>query len=849
MKIRLALCLLAIATLADAAPAHDVCVPAAVGVPTRPGPPAWVQVWDPATYDPVQSIRLDDPRWNNATGHAFGTGAATAAVQTRALWATVGTQKFLYLSFISNLAPNETTNARDVFVGFNRAIPDTANDEFGYIFQFHLSPGGSATAGTLAYCGDAQQAACADNTTTDYWRMYVDRVGAGNGNLGLCSTTNHNGHQFAKWNGADYTKPPIPWMTSATATSGGVAVWKIPASDPAPTQQNQWAIQVRIPIFTNTTGAVISAQSGIEANASFWYNVTEQAATGTFVSIAQWPDLPTSVCVNETTPNTLIHETLLTANDYSNLTSAMPPLTPCDAGFSIKPADIGAVFNMAGPYDTIGLTTNITAYGADGKTAGTNTLVARVENTSTTTTLTAPLMARFRLADWGSAPFGPTAKDNGQWHDIRTAASGVCASGGAPPCAPISIAPGAKKAISFAWQLGSDTTLGKSEYCAYGITPSGGTCSACTCSATNNQPNQGEGCLLTTPPTLATFATGESVCLMQHNSHECLYVELSSPTGAATFVNQSAFNNMNFGSMSTFERDATIDLRQLPKPSHGDKQAVIFMLMPRNMPAKLPAATTGAKLIADRTLEAAKRISESYAGYVGRLTDAEIATQVKRLKRVPMDSEVVKASSLSKEYGEGAILRIEKTFQLMTDADRLRTRSILDVAVAAQRAAHDPEATNPTPKTRVAADLTQNVVTTLGPEIAATVVPTLEVYPFYLPNNLGKMYQPMPSFAVFLSHEGKLDGMHYSIEGATKLAENVYKMEIPVGKTDKIHIRASTEEFKAPEPPHPHPQPSHEPPASPKKKSGCGCETTGNSSTSWLLVGVVIVLLQRRRRR
>ncbi|MEO8845582.1 MAG: MYXO-CTERM sorting domain-containing protein [Kofleriaceae bacterium] len=116
------------------------------------------------------------------------------------------------------------------------------------------------------------------------------------------------------------------------------------------------------------------------------------------------------------------------------------------------------------------------------------------------------------------------------------------------------------------------------------------------------------------------------------------------------------------------------------------------------------------------------------------------------------------------------------------------------------------------------------MVTALGPETAATVVPTLEVYPFYLPDNVGKMYQPMPSFAVFLSHEGKLDG-------------------IPVGKTDKIKIRASTEEFKAPEPPHP--QPPHEP----KKKSGCGCETTGTSSTSWLLVGVVIVLLRRRRRR
>ena len=76
---------------------------------------------------------------------------------------------------------------------------------------------------------------------------------------------------------------------------------------------------------------------------------------------------------------------------------------------------------------------------------------------------------------------------------------------------------------------------------------------------------------------------------------------------------------------------------------------------------------------------------------------------------------------------------------------------------------------------------------------AAELVPTLEVYPFYLvsgPNARRKEYAPMTSFTVFLSHEGPFDSIGYEIDGAEKVAENVYHLGIPVGRARRLQFRS-----------------------------------------------------------
>jgi hypothetical protein len=59
---------------AVAAPAHNMCVPRAIGVPTREGPPRWIP-WT-STSGAVDT-KLDDPRWLGSTDHSFELGSGS----------------------------------------------------------------------------------------------------------------------------------------------------------------------------------------------------------------------------------------------------------------------------------------------------------------------------------------------------------------------------------------------------------------------------------------------------------------------------------------------------------------------------------------------------------------------------------------------------------------------------------------------------------------------------------------------------------------------------------------------------------------------------------------------------
>jgi hypothetical protein len=774
-------------TSARAQVPHDVCVGRGFGVPTRPGPPAWA-AW--TNSSPDVNTDLDDPRWNRAAAKSFVTGSATAPMHVRALWSPDSTgQEYLYLSLVSDLNPNSST-PRDVFVGFRRAnsSPSVDSGSVGYIFEFHLGNGAALAPATVpAFCGGYDRPEC--QLDHDWWRLFRDPDLAPDP-LKKCIPSGGGeivGHQYIQMNGAGgYLDRPFTWQASPT-DADFVHYWKLDTS--------RWAIQLRIKIVPTSAASPPPISAGIEKTATFWYEITESVTTQ-YASLGKFPEpvgasktgVTKSICVSPQHNNdSLFHEELgshdpacpgpscvcpgCNPNTFSKLTeiAGAPGGGDCDTGLAIFTHDIGAVFNNPGPYDSL-TPTNAILIDASSHA---NTMIAQVENNvggpPGGADISAPITARFRLANWGSGPIG---SDQGQFDDVP-GGSAVCLGGAS--CAAQTIPYGTKKAIHFDWTLGKDSTRGLSELCSYGLTPPGGGCLA---------GNGSNGCAVgTTKSTTNPDPTtgGAPPCLTLHNPHECMFVELTSPNGDATFVQASAFNNMNFGAMSVLAREALIDARKLPKAPGQKVQDIYFFVVPRNMPASVPAGTTVTGLIHDAAIARAVTVAAPYIADIARLTRED----PERLRQIEIDLSRQRRQGQSVPVRVAAaavvddkrIAQVRRAMLVMPNDDFERVGKL--VALAA-----DPgEGNQPNDA------LVHEAVSSLGPSEAAQLVPTLEVYPFFKPANQ-VVYQPMTSFALFLSHEATLGGIAYQVDGATKIAENVYHVAIPVDFARKIQIRA-----------------------------------------------------------
>ncbi|MEZ4363757.1 MAG: hypothetical protein R3B48_26500 [Kofleriaceae bacterium] len=760
-KILLPLCAVVCATSAAvAAPAHNVCVPSATGVPTMEGPPKWL-AWGGAA--PV-SAALDDPRWLGATGQSFELGGATAPLHTRAVWANEGGLPYLYLSFIvdvDGLLGAGASAPRDIFVGFRRAAP--VGGEQAYIFQFHLD--GTAAAGLVAPAHCANFSECAEGGTspTNYWRVFAD-LGA----TATCSSNGNTGQRFSRLVGATPADPPITWMTDA------VRYWKL-TTTAVPTLQNRWAVQIRFPI---AAAAGMPLENGLEPGSTFWYQATAQVSGGgggPYINLGRWPrELTTSICPNTSIADFLIHEELGNPDNYSSLTTfaGARPAT-CDKGLRIRTPNIGAVFEapVATDLTTVALNTGFKALKPDG-TPGTNTVVAQVENTDTTA-VTAPLMARFRLASWGSAPW--STSDPGKWKDMRHAENGVCGNGAAPACTPTTIAAGGKGAIHFQWQIGDDPTLGASEYCKFGLTPpvGQGVCQVCSCATSST-------CDASTDPGTQSTRPGVGLwpCVSSNYRHQCMLVELSAPNGGVNFEQQSSWNNMNFGQMSVLEREALIDARGLPVAKDQQEQDIYLIAMPRNMPEKIAGGTTsGTELVGRSAFETAKRLLEPYRESYFALSEDERQDLARRLKRRIPTPDDLREDRRTRYFGQEYIV-MQQVRSLAAPDDYRRAGSLLDLAGRAMTGQISAQ------------QVTQELVDTVGPEVAAQVVPTLEIYPFYRHLGVGAVYEPMTAFTVFLSHEGALNGITWDLDGVERVGENIFHLTIPVGFARRIRVRS-----------------------------------------------------------
>ncbi|HEY6173509.1 MAG TPA: hypothetical protein VIX73_03655, partial [Kofleriaceae bacterium] len=124
-------------------------------------------------------------------------------------------------------------------------------------------------------------------------------------------------------------------------------------------------------------------------------------------------------------------------------------------------------------------------------------------------------------------------------------------------------------------------------------------------------------------------------------------------------------------------------------------------------------------------------------------------------------------------------------------------------------------------------------------------VPTLEIYPFYQPLGQGNVYLPMTAFSVFLGHDGSMAGIDWVLDGATKVGQNIYHLEIPVGYARKIRVRA-----QAIQPPEPKlPPGSVAWPCTGCCPSGrCGLVTQVGNTLPGVIAGVIVIARRRKRK-
>jgi hypothetical protein len=567
-------------------------------------------------------------------------------------------------------------------------------------------------------------------------------------------------------------------MTNAgTPDQDAVRYWKLAASATEPFQ-NRWAIQLRLPIVA----ANQPITAGIERGSRFWYQATAQLSGGgggPYATVGWFPrELTTPICPMTSLADFLIHEELgsvdatncplCSPDKFSNLSTSGAIAAACDGGISIDYDNVGAVFNPTAGTDfsMVSPTNQFKAVTVTG-VAAPNVVVAQPRNT-TNAAISAPLMARFRLAAWGSAPWSNPA-DTGQWKDMRGAEGGVCGAGTAPNCTniviPASTSPsGGRAAITFPWQIGTGP-LNASEYCLYGLTPPAATNTACSAPGT-------AGCA--SGEVRATGTGGTFPCVSPiYQYDQCMLVELSAPNGTANFVKQSTWNNMTFSQLSVMSREALIDARTLPKGPKQQYQDIYLIAMARNMPVKLPVPVSdGSQYIRQLAFDRAQEISKTYAEDFAKLAPEQLKLILDKLQRqIPSPNH--DPSPFEKKLGE-PYRRVQLARVIAPQRDYDRIGGLLEIAT----------------KQGTAAELTEAVVKTVGPSEAADVVPTLDIYPFYQHLGVGDVYMPMSSFTVFLSHEGSMIGMKWLIDGADKVGENIYHLRIPTGFARKIRVRA-----------------------------------------------------------
>src|SRR5215213_1468585 len=361
-----------------------VSIPSAAGVPGISGPPIWFP--GEPTFDP----NLDDVRWRGAVKRAFGSGTG-GSNYFRATQATVGLQKFIYLTFRAAFVPNLSDTDDLIYFGLRR--PGTSD---AMVVRITAHPASFTPAGPPSANNPANVA------------------------------------QVGIWTLSGTTWIPLDVMSNPTWISQNARVWLQSSGDIGTDPNNRWGVQVRIP--ANTVGG-ITDDSGPNLGTDFdmWYLIHG------LVGVA--PGNPAILADYRTAGTT-------TQNDLDNLDYPQPSqwdefqLTSGAAtsgGVALNWGDV-VVQNVA--HGEGSLIDNH----AD------NTFIARPRNYSTANINAGDINATFRIANWGSVPGDPGMPEfsTGSWDyvdgnsEINPVASGLpiphIAAGTNPPVnAPIAL--------------------------------------------------------------------------------------------------------------------------------------------------------------------------------------------------------------------------------------------------------------------------------------------------------------------------------------------------------------------------------------------------------------------------
>lgn len=371
-KLRLAAAIAIVALLVAGPAAAQTCFQRAGGVPgAYSQPPDW---WSPGAT-PLGSATgsfVDDPRWQGATSvsHIGDAGRFRALVQT------VGTQKFLVLSF--RVKADASGNGDRLYLGF---WDETSNS--GNVFRLQKNIGGSPT----PVAGQS----------------YADGAFSGR----FYHRTDATSNTWLLNNQGGLTPPPLPdWLKNDT---------RVDVFCPMGTC-SEWAIRMRIPIdpaadvaSDNPTGVKITPGGTFR----FWYQIQEESGVGTAV-LYGWPqglsvaeDVASTTCSSIPPycfPDPLGSPSWLRVQDGAS----------CVGDISINASQIYA--NTPGS-----IIVNLSS---------TNQFHARPTNNTTDDQPSNAVSATFRIANWGSALFDSPAWESVCTNVVQAAGSAIAAGSG-----------------------------------------------------------------------------------------------------------------------------------------------------------------------------------------------------------------------------------------------------------------------------------------------------------------------------------------------------------------------------------------------------------------------------------
>lgn len=257
-------------------------------------------------------------------------------------------------------------------------------------------------------------------------------------------------------------------------------------------------------------------------------------------------------------------------------------------------------------------------------------------------------------------------------------------------------------------------------------------------------------------------------CVAIYYQHQCIMVDLTgSPSLDIDFETRGTWNNFDFSSLSTESEVATIDLRGLqPAPPPGTEVYVIGMA--RNMPRAATEGAQGASLVVDGAVAA--------ASYEARIFGGEFYG-AGRVGFNPQELELRAIEPPFHDAGAWADLpRVDLPPLLRYLPEPVYRRYRALAVLQRLKADADPQAA------------TRALVSELGAADSTGVVPTLDIYALYKSPDSDRLL-PLTSFTYFLSHQGGFLGMHWVIDGAERISDNVYRLRIPQSGAQEIRVR------------------------------------------------------------